>query len=417
MNVSNNGEKEKLAVAAAWMKDSQGTTTTSVDSGNLKFTNDGTRTYLMKENVSQDCLNVAGYCNNPYANKRKIYTKGVSEAAHQTYETCGNDFQTFNLSKDFDMSFNADVSETGAGCDLALYFVDMKKAVNNTTVSSTGDFYCDANAGKSQCGAGSAYGEKFTFPSHKKYSYCTEIDIFEANKYGIHVTPHSCQKPINTMTEKTQGDCKQTNGTYGSGCDGDGAAMGIGGTGIISALKNGTLEQIAGTKIDMNNYTASNGKWKSTHDTKEDAKWELYGPGASVIDTEQPFDVLVRGKWLKEDGTTKCDSTAADCYMSLEMQLTQHGRNASAKMHGYKNEQKLDEMVLSMSRWKDTACGTGSTFWLDGCQDSDDNWTKCWKREDLDTFGDHVKNPACMNKPNEMCKRDATISNLSFNNI
>ena len=59
-------------------------------------------------------------------------------------------------------SFDIELSSTECGCNAALYMVSMK--------GQTG--YCDANN----------VGGK----------WCNELDIMEANKHSIHITPHCC---------------------------------------------------------------------------------------------------------------------------------------------------------------------------------------------------------------------------------
>jgi len=75
------------------------------------------------------------------------------------------------------LSFTADLSQVGCGCNAAFYLVAMPAYGPNNQPDPTkcGDYYCDAN---NVCGL-----------------YCVEMDIFEANNRAIQVTPHKCDAP------------------------------------------------------------------------------------------------------------------------------------------------------------------------------------------------------------------------------
>jgi len=77
------------------------------------------------------------------------------------------------------ISFTVDISQIGCGLNAAFYLVGMPAA----SAGSNGDYYCDANA----VGGTS----------------CSEMDLFEANRHAIQITPHRCS---------------------GSSCDGNGCA-------------------------------------------------------------------------------------------------------------------------------------------------------------------------------------------------
>ena len=68
----------------------------------------------------------------------------------------------------YSLSFTADFSDLGCGCNGALYLVDMP----GPSKTSCGDYYCDANY---VCGPG-----------------CAEMDVIEANNMAAAITPHAC---------------------------------------------------------------------------------------------------------------------------------------------------------------------------------------------------------------------------------
>ena len=72
------------------------------------------------------------------------------------------------------LSFDVDMSEVGCNCNGALYFVSMPayNSGQQPQPGKDGDYYCDAN----QVGG----------------TYCPEMDTFEANKYAMASTAHTC---------------------------------------------------------------------------------------------------------------------------------------------------------------------------------------------------------------------------------
>jgi len=79
------------------------------------------------------------------------------------------------------ITFTVDISQIGCGLNAAFYLVSMPGAGSGTN----GDYYCDANAVGGN-------------PS------CSEMDLFEANRHAIQITPHRCNSA--------------------QGCDGNGCA-------------------------------------------------------------------------------------------------------------------------------------------------------------------------------------------------
>ena len=75
------------------------------------------------------------------------------------------------------LSFTANISEVDCSCNAALYLVTMPGYGSNgkPDPGKSGDYYCDANEGNGE--------------------WCWEMDIMEANKYAIQITPHKCDQP------------------------------------------------------------------------------------------------------------------------------------------------------------------------------------------------------------------------------
>jgi len=109
---------------------------------------------------------------------------------------CANDFTPtsfrpfYLLDKTF--GFTADMSSISCGCNAALYLSKMPAYNQNQQPDPTtcGNYYCDANK---VCGA-----------------WCPEMDIMEANRASMAVTPHKCDPPT---------------GKYYSHCDGAGCSL------------------------------------------------------------------------------------------------------------------------------------------------------------------------------------------------
>ena len=74
-------------------------------------------------------------------------------------------------------SFTVDLSTAGCGCNAALYAVAMPgiAADGSPAAGTSGDYYCDAN--------------------NVSGTWCTEIDLFEANTAALAATPHACAAP------------------------------------------------------------------------------------------------------------------------------------------------------------------------------------------------------------------------------
>jgi len=138
------------------------------------------------------------------------------------WDTSNPDFFTPNLlggSVEWDMN----VSGFECGCFNTFYTVSMPGKKSDGSLDwQDGYFYCDANAGN--------WGGAF----------CPEMDLMEANKYGLQTTPHKCNSPSGS-------------GHYDY-CDGSGSAKNV-------------IDELG---------------------------WNGYGPGGqNTIDTTQPFHVKV----------------------------------------------------------------------------------------------------------------------------
>jgi len=80
----------------------------------------------------------------------------------------GNAFSTFASLVGGSISFTVDVSQLGCGTNAAFYLVNMP----TSGAGSNGDYYCDAN-----CVGGSC---------------CAEMDLLEANRWALQISPHKC---------------------------------------------------------------------------------------------------------------------------------------------------------------------------------------------------------------------------------
>jgi len=95
-------------------------------------------------------------------------------------------FKVYHL-LDKTISFTADVSTVGCGCNAAFYLTS-SPAYNQSQLpdpGQCGDYYCDANK---VCG-----------------QFCPEIDLFEANNRALQVTPHTCDAPVGKYFSKCDG--------------------------------------------------------------------------------------------------------------------------------------------------------------------------------------------------------------------
>jgi len=102
------------------------------------------------------------------------------------------------------LTFTTDLSSVTCGCNAAFYLVGMPGYGQNQQPdpSQGKDYYCDAN----KVGG----------------NYCPEMDIMEANRAALQVTPHKCNSPQGKYYPYCDGggcgqNTKYTNNAYGYG--------------------------------------------------------------------------------------------------------------------------------------------------------------------------------------------------------
>jgi hypothetical protein len=186
-------------------------------------------------------------------------------------------------------SFTMDVSTASCGCNAALYAVSMPgvAADGSPSPSSGGDYYCDAN----KVGG----------------TWCTEMDLIEANTAAMAATPHSCDPPdANGFVPK---------------CDKGGCGLG----------------------------TKSNSS--------------LFGPGAAfTIDTRRPFDVTTSYP-VDSQGSLAAVTTLVN---QGEASFTLNHTPGGCRSHWAPTmtEALAGGMVPTFSLWGDKSSG-GDMTWLD----------------------------------------------------
>jgi len=140
-----------------------------------------------------------------------------------------------------EFSFEIELSSMRCGFNAALYFVGMTA---NTGAADQGTKYCDAQAVDG--------------------TFCSEMDILEANTEAQQYTTHACTDSCGSYTEAVS-ECKGTPGSASSVCDQSGCGM--------------------------NPFRYGPG---TTYDTETDnAAW--HGSGSDFkLDSSQPFTVVTR---------------------------------------------------------------------------------------------------------------------------
>lgn len=353
------------------------------------------------------------------------------------YQLAKNDgfaqFQLLNKRLEFDV----DLSMAGCCCDLSLYFVGMPGVYKNNEGNlmlydgPVGDFYCDANAWSSICGTDAKKG---TFPSPPPdgilggaadYVVCPELDIIEANKSGIHITPHAC-----TLNESL-------------------GYIGQGTAGMYMTGKEFTVNKVGSTGLPSN-VTVNNKDYskcsKSYGDTLCDTDGTAIGNAGTGVGTVIPEGIYGRGKKLD---TTKpfhfsieFRETTSNGIPSLQIfvSLSQNGTLIYSNQSVYLNKdgknwgQKMlasvkKGMVMVISYWQDKE---NTTAWLDGGNPA--KCTKFSKQESCVTGCSKAECPyrnqnGC-NNPNcpiqsdcpadtqcESCGDGASFSNITFTDI
>lgn len=391
-------------------------------------------------NSGQRKMGARVYLTNMCANTYK-------EGACSDYKTAGQDpncgfyqlakndgfaqFQLLNKRLEFDI----DLSMAGCCCDLSLYFVGMPGVYKDNDGNlmpydgPVGDFYCDANAWSSICGTDA---KKDTFPSPPPggitggaadYVVCPELDIIEANKSGIHITPHAC-----TMLESGDYIGQGAAGMYMEGTEFNVDA--VGDTGLPS-------------KVTVNNQDYANCD-KTYGDKLCDTDGKAIGNAGTGVGTLIPLDTYGRGKSL--DTTKpfhfaiefKQTTSNGDDSVEITVKLSQGGKliysNSSVYLNGdNKWGQKMlaaikKGMVMVISYWQDK---TNTTAWLDG-----GNPNKCTKFSTQTSCTSNCSGDCPYNKQNgcenincpiqsdcpsttqcESCGDGASFSNITFTDI
>jgi len=274
-----------------------------------------------------------------------------------------NEYFMFKL-KNQEFTFDADISTLPCGLNGALYFVDMDqdggaKYGNNKAGAKFGTGYCDA-----QCPhdikfiRGEANSEGWvsdpTDPNVGKGKYgscCTEMDIWEANQFGMAYTPHVCNT-TNSGEYRCSNpvECGDDENRYKGVCD-----------------KNG---------CDLNPYRVGNKNF--------------FGPGAQFgLDNSKPFTVVTQfitdnnqssGKLVeirrkfKQNGKViehpsfniggKQMNSVTDGYCDAATRTfgDQNIFEAKGGLTRMGNDMDGDGMVLTLSLWDD---GTAFMLWLD----------------------------------------------------
>ena len=187
--------------------------------------------------------------------------------------------------------FTMDISTASCGCNAALYAVAMPGVAPNGSFapSSNGDYYCDAN----QVGG----------------TWCTEMDLIEANTAAMAATPHACDAP-------------DASG-HVPACDKGGCSLG----------------------------------------TKANAT--LFGPGAAfAIDTTRPFDVVTAFPTDAAGALAAVTTLVRQGGASFTLAHTPAGCGAAHWSTSAMTAALAGGMVPTFSLWGSTASGSDMT-WLD----------------------------------------------------
>ena len=360
--VNENGEDNAYYVAASYNNKA---VNVSSDHKKISFSSQGSRVYLTSMCPNG---NTEGGCQ--YSTMKDDPNCGWLQIATQ------GGFKQFCLyGKTLELDFFT--NPAGCCCDLAFYFVSMPGVWKNKEGNlvpydgAVGDFYCDGNAWSSICPSlaqpakplGSLTG------NGADYIICPELDIVEANKSGIHITPHGCSKEmkptdylntqkygsaglymsgdefeVNTWKNGLPYDVTITNSDYGncskdynnSICDGDGWAIGNAGTGVHPSAYFGK---------DMYGRLAKN---KIQTDKPIHIKVS-FGDGVHNGEETLKLDIEL------SQGSNKVTNSTLYPNKKADGTVTNYGKSML--------EVSKKGMVMVISYWKDT---TNTTAWLDG---------------------------------------------------
>ncbi|OLN96277.1 Exoglucanase 1-like protein 2 [Colletotrichum chlorophyti] len=261
-------------------------------------------------------------------------------------------YQMFQLLNN-EFAFDVDLSTVECGMNSALYFVPMKEdgglssEPNNNAGAKYGTGYCDAQCARDLKfinGRGNIAGWK---PSSTDVAAgvgnlgacCSEIDVWESNKYAYALTPHPCLDNEYHVCHTNTCGGTYSDDRYGGGCDANGC--------------------------DYNPYRMNN--------------QNFYGPGLT-IDTNRKFTVITRfeadGMYqvFKQDGNTitvpgakwdgipETDRLTDDFCRAAPIVFDERDRyNEVGGLPQLNNALQLP-MVLVMSIWSDHYA---NMLWLD----------------------------------------------------
>ncbi|KFY21962.1 hypothetical protein V493_06949 [Pseudogymnoascus sp. VKM F-4281 (FW-2241)] len=144
-----------------------------------------------------------------------------------------SNYQMFNL-KNNEFTFDVDMSNLPCGLNGALYFSQMEqdggmaKHAGNNAGAKYGTGYCDAQCphdikfinGEANVIDWNASEQDPNAGSGKYGTCCTEMDIWEANKFANALTPHACKG--NGLIRCEGIDCGDAGERYDGICDKDG---------------------------------------------------------------------------------------------------------------------------------------------------------------------------------------------------
>jgi hypothetical protein len=186
-----------------------------------------------------------------------------------------------------------DVSKLGCGTNAAFYLVSMPA----TSLGGNNDYYCDANCVGGNC--------------------CPEMDLFEANRRAIQITPHSCSSATSGCDG---GGCarnaKDISNGYGPGSTfkintdkpytvkisfaGSGTTL----TGITSVLTQGSTSITMTHGSDCGSNISGMGKWLSAGMVPVWSYWSSSSMGwldGHACTAAQDASPEVKGNWIFSD--------------------------------------------------------------------------------------------------------------------
>ena len=191
LEVTINDKKQLLPVVAGWSRNK-----VNIEGNKITFIGAGPRLNFLQPLLTEECYQALTNTNEFVLKK----DRNTNLSDSNRFAACKNDILDFPI-QNSKITFTVDVKNTEAGCDLAMYFTNSHGMRTQDKKGPCGDYYCDANSQHSICSSclDRAYdpakkdniglNSKAEYPS---YDFCSEMDFFEGNKYGIHVTPHAC---------------------------------------------------------------------------------------------------------------------------------------------------------------------------------------------------------------------------------